>query len=95
MQVENILPEDLPIWQVYQGKCVLCRDKAVTLHEEPPKSLNPKWKQMPETRYALCNHCHMEVHNMSRKDAQSLLESYRGRDTKQVLLELKTSMSGG
>jgi 5-methylcytosine-specific restriction endonuclease McrA len=48
-----------------------------TLHHEPPRSLNPKWKEQPETWYNLCHTCHQEVHNMSRKNAKALLDAAR------------------
>jgi hypothetical protein len=41
----------------------------VCLHEEPPKSLNPQWRAMPDTRFPVCNECHEMVHQISRQDA--------------------------
>lgn len=92
MDITNIPPEDLPIWKAYNGRCVIHTYRpAVCLHEEPPKSLNPRWRQMPETRFALCNDCHNLVHSMSRSEAIFMLEDARTRnfpEAKDILLKL-------
>lgn len=74
----DILPEDLPIWKAHNFKCVVHPErKAVCLHEEPPKSLNPNWKKEPEKRFPVCNECHEKVHTMNREDAASFLAHNR------------------
>ncbi len=89
------MPEDQffkLIWNVYGGKCVIhSHSPAVTIHEEPPRSLNPSWEKMPETRYTLCNLCHEKVHNMSRQDAKFWLDFNRDRnfpEARKALLKL-------
>lgn len=74
----EISDEDLFIWEAYDFSCVICEKQAVCLHEEPPKSLNPSWKTMPETRFPVCNEHHQEMHRYGRGYAQYLLD--RGRE---------------
>ena len=70
--------DDYYIWEAYDCCCVFHPDRfARALHEEPPKSKNPKWKDMPENRFPLCLDCHELVHRMSRSEAQDFLNTYR------------------
>jgi hypothetical protein len=73
----EIPDDDFFIWKEYDFKCIMCRGYAVTLHESPPKSLNPDWKSMPDTRFPLCNQHHAEVHQMNWKVANILLRNLR------------------
>ena len=75
----DILPDELPIWEAYNFSCVVCKfNRAVCLHEEPPKSLNPNWEAEPWNRFPVCNDCHNHLHSLSRKDAGDLLK--KGND---------------
>jgi hypothetical protein len=81
MRNNDITPDDLHIWKAYNRRCVFHPGKlAVTLHEEPPKSLNPDWKKQPENRYPVCNDCHDRVHRMSRKQAKKELDDARAQN---------------
>lgn len=58
----------------YNHSCVVHPERfSVTIHHEPPRSLNPHWRTMPETWFPLCLTCHELVHSISRKDAAYLL----------------------
>lgn len=58
----------------YGGRCILHpTHRAVALHEEPPRSLNPLWGEQPETWYPLCAKCHEQVHDMTHGKAKRLL----------------------
>jgi len=57
----------------YGRRCVICRAVAATLHEEPPKSLNPNWEDEPETWYPLCALHHEVIHSLSRAKAEQWL----------------------
>lgn len=71
---------DINIWQAYDFQCVGHPGTyAVCLHEEPPKSKNPDWRNQPETRFPVCNDCHNLVHSMARVDAAFYLEQSRNR----------------
>jgi hypothetical protein len=91
----EIPEQDLPIWQAYGFHCVIHPALyAICLHEEPPKSLNPKWREMPETRYPVCDSCHQLLHSLPRRDAGFLLEKHRKRNypmAEEVLLEQRKS----
>lgn len=69
--------EDLYIWKAYDFTCLVCGELPVCLHEDPPKSLNPNWKEQPETRYPVCNACHQFLHSIGRQEAKFLLDSRR------------------
>ena len=76
----EIPDEDIYIWAAYNNRCVVHPDTwAICLHEEPPRSKNPHWRQMPETRFPVCNTCHFLVHSMSRSNASSFLNEYRSK----------------
>lgn len=70
--------KDQWIWVLYDYKCLLCVYKpAVCLHEAPPKSKNPRWEEMPETRFPVCNQHHEQLHNMNWKVAGMMLTNNR------------------
>jgi len=69
--------EELMVFEEYDYRCVLCVfQSADTLHHEPPRSLNPNWKDQPWTQYPVCNAHHDALHNMNRDDALSTLDSH-------------------
>ncbi len=77
----EIPEEDVPIWSAHNNRCVAHPNLyAVCLHEEPPKSKNPNWKQEPWTRFPVCAYCHERVHEMPRIEAQSYLEFERAKN---------------
>ena len=44
-------PQELMVFEEYGYRCVLCGFQyADALHEEPPKSLNPNWRDEPWTQ---------------------------------------------
>lgn len=67
MKLQNgieVEEEDVWLWQLYDGRCVLHPYRyAVCLHESPPKSLDPHWKEHPENRFPVCAECHEELHS--------------------------------
>lgn len=65
------------IWELYDFKCLMCGRWAVCLHEAPPRSKNPRWEEMPETRFPVCNQHHNELHEMNWKVAGKLLVNLR------------------
>jgi len=70
-------PEELFVFEQYGYRCVLCGFQcAVVLHEEPPRSLNPNWRDEPWTQFPLCAAHHEAVHSMPREDAEELLLSH-------------------
>ena len=73
------VPEDQEfIWAVYSYRCVKHPWLwAVCLHEQPPRSLNPHWQEMPETRFTVCAECHDILHSMNNADCGIYLEQAR------------------
>jgi len=67
----NLIPEyERQFWADHYGLCKVHPAKwAVAVHHEPPRSLNPYWKEQPETWYLVCNDCHERVHSMTRTEA--------------------------
>jgi 5-methylcytosine-specific restriction endonuclease McrA len=66
--------EELMVFEEYRYLCVLCGFQlADTLHHEPPRSLNPNWKDEPWTQFPLCNAHHELVTNMGRSEAQEMI----------------------
>ena len=55
--------EELEIFALYNGRCILCRRKAVTLHEIIPKSKRPKTWNTPDNRVPVCAICHNRIHH--------------------------------
>ena len=76
----EIPDEDLYIWEAYNFSCVAHPTRpAVCLHEEPPKSINPKWQSDPNSRFPVCNDCHELVHELGRQDAEFYLRAARSQ----------------
>ena len=74
----RIPAKDADIWAATNFSCTVHPNRmGVCLHEEPPKSLNPRWREQPETRYCVCNDCHTLVHSLSRADSAYFLNSNR------------------
>lgn len=68
-------PEEREILARYQWRCAVCRlNAAVTLHEHPPRSLNPNWRAQPETRFPVCAACHERLHHLPMKERDRLLK---------------------
>jgi 5-methylcytosine-specific restriction endonuclease McrA len=66
--------EELMVFEEYRYLCVLCGFQlADTLHHEPPRSLNPNWKDEPWTQFPLCAAHHDFVTTMSRSDAEEMI----------------------
>lgn len=77
----QIALDDLPIWKKYNFRCVVHPMKwAVCLHESPPKSLNPNWKNEPENRFPLCNECHMQIHELPLSKSYEYLREQRSKN---------------
>ena len=69
--------EELMVFEAYGYRCVLCGFQwADTLHHEPPRSLNPRWKDELWTQFPVCAAHHNAVHEMSRDDALEMLLSF-------------------
>lgn len=65
------------VFEEYGYRCVLCGFQyADTLHEEPPRSLNPNWRDEPWRQFPLCNAHHDAIQSMARADAEELLLSF-------------------
>lgn len=73
----QIPSNDYFIWEAYKFKCLNCDMWAVCLHECPPKSLNPKWRDFPEHRFPLCNQCHTEFHSLNWEEVLETLSRLR------------------
>lgn len=72
--IEQWGEEEIAIFDAYDQRCVLCVFQyAVALHEEPPRSLNPNWKDEPWNRFPLCAAHHDAVQSMSRYEAKEML----------------------
>jgi 5-methylcytosine-specific restriction endonuclease McrA len=55
--------------EIYGGRCVIHTNVlSLAIHEEPPRSLNPRWKTEPWTWWPLCYDCHEEAHRISRDE---------------------------
>ena len=66
--------QELMVFEAYGFRCVLCGFQfADTLHEEPPRSLNPNWRDEPWTQFPLCHAHHDAVQAMDRGEAEELL----------------------
>lgn len=67
-------PQELMVFEEYGYRCVLCGFQyAVVLHEEPPRSLNPNWRDEPWKQFPLCSAHHDAIQEMNRGDAEELL----------------------
>ena len=86
----EIPDEDQFIWEAYSFRCVAHTYRwAVCLHESPPKSLNPHWREMPETRFPVCDDCHQLVHRIPRLDGALYLEHARAKNFPKAVEELR------
>lgn len=74
--------EELEIFALYDGRCILCRHGAVTLHEIIPKSKCPKTWNTPENRVPVCNKCHRKIHDTGAKHFASVLTDLQQNATK-------------
>jgi hypothetical protein len=71
-------PEELIIFRAYGDRCVIHPWAwADALHEEPPRSLNPRWKEEPEKRFPLCYECHELIQSMPRDQAAEHLAKHQ------------------
>jgi hypothetical protein len=71
---ELFSPKEQMVMDTYEWRCVICMFACATsLHEEPPRSLNPNWKNEPWTQFPLCNAHHEAVQSMSRGDAEDMI----------------------
>jgi hypothetical protein len=69
--------QELMVFEAYDFRCVLCGFQyADTLHEEPPRSLNPNWRDEPWTQFPLCHAHHDSIQDMDRGEAEELLLSH-------------------
>ena len=66
--------QELMVFEEYDYRCVLCGFQyADALHEEPPKSLNPNWRDEPWKQFPLCHAHHTTIQEMNRADAEDML----------------------
>jgi hypothetical protein len=66
--------DELTIMEAYDFRCVLCGFQyAAAIHEEPPRSLNPMWKEEPWRRFPLCAAHHDTIQDMPRHEAEELI----------------------
>jgi hypothetical protein len=67
-------PDELLIFEAYGFRCVICGFQyAVIIHEEPPRSLNPRWKDEPWKRFPLCAAHHDVIQDMDRGEAEEVI----------------------
>ena len=53
--------------KAYRNRCAIHPERWQTcIHHEPPRSLNPRYKEQPWTFYPLCSECHADAHEMNR-----------------------------
>lgn len=72
---------DLWIWLAYDFRCVAHPHiYGVCLHENPPKSKNPHWREQPWTRYCVCAHCHEQIHEMRTLERDAFLDFNRTKN---------------
>jgi hypothetical protein len=70
-------PQELMVFEAYGYRCVLCGFQyADALHEEPPRSLNPNWRDEPWKQFPLCNAHHEAIQDMTRGEAEEMLLSH-------------------
>ena len=75
-QAELWTEEEISIFELFHYRCIRCGQKAITLHERKPKSLNINWKD-PENRDPLCFKCHNWAHRVGTKISAPLLKICR------------------
>lgn len=71
---EDWSEEELSIFEMYDWKCVRCRKPSEVIHEDIPKSRNPKHWMEVENRSPLCVHCHNWAHYKGTKYSAPLLK---------------------
>jgi len=75
MDKSRLTEDDRIIYEAYDYKCANCGwNFAVAIHEEPPRSLNPQWRDQPWTRFPVCAYCHHQLQDMPRDEAALNLE---------------------
>ncbi len=66
--------DELIIMEAYGFRCVLCGFQyADTIHEEPPRSLTPMWKEEPWKRFPLCAAHHETIQDLPREEAEEMI----------------------
>ena len=78
-QAENWSEEELEIFRRFRFRCIVCGQKAVTLHEIVPKSKAPKTWMKSENRVPLCNFCHERNHKYGTRRSRERLNFLRIR----------------
>lgn len=69
--------DELEVFEEYGYRCVICVFQyADTLHHEPPRSLNPDWKNEPWTQFPVCSAHHDALHSMDRDSALDMLMTH-------------------
>jgi hypothetical protein len=72
--------------QHFSGRCIIHPPRrAVALHEEPPRSLNPHWGEQPDTWFPLCASCHENIQFMPRRAAARILMESKQKFPKKLL----------
>lgn len=66
------------VYKIYDFRCVLHPERfALTLHHDPPRSLNPHYQDMPHTWWPLCGECHDLAHNLPRGEMTKRMQRSR------------------
>ena len=76
-QAELWTEEEVAIFKLFHYKCIRCGYKAITLHEECPKSRCPKTWKDPENRDPLCAKCHNWAHRAGTRFSAPILRVLR------------------
>jgi len=58
----NTEVEENEIFNIYRGKCIVCRKPSIVVHELIPRSLLPNSWRRWINRVILCNACHHDAH---------------------------------
>ena|SRR3990167_1983654 len=73
--------QEIEVMGLYNYKCVLHPERWLTcIHHEPPRSLNPRYKEQPLTWFPTCATCHPTLHSIGRKIALALLKEKRDQN---------------
>ena len=75
-QAELWTEEENDIFWAFHYKCIRCGQKAITLHEIHPKSLNKDWADL-ENRIPICHKCHQWAHRAGTRFSAPILEVLR------------------
>lgn len=86
-QPELWTEEEIDIFYLFHYRCVRCKQKAITLHEIRPKSLNKDW-QKPENRVPICKKCHDWSHRAGTRFSAPILEVLRKERLKEYANQL-------